>query len=231
MPAVNLLLFVVLPYAAVAVAVVATFERYRRRPYSVTSHSSQFLENRQHFWGIVPFHYGLLPVLIGHAIAFALPGVLLAWNASPTRLYVLEAIGLILGLLATAGLAALVLRRAAGERLRPFTTRLDWMVYALLLVQLASGVYIALAHSWGSSWFAAAATPYLWSLVRLQPDTTLIGAMPLPVKAHVAAAFMLVAVFPFSRLVHVLAVPNAYLWRRPQVVRWRRGTARAAGDL
>ncbi|MFQ6610595.1 MAG: respiratory nitrate reductase subunit gamma [Fidelibacterota bacterium] len=26
--------------------------------------------------------------------------------------------------------------------------------------------------------------------------------------------------FPFSRLVHVLVVPNPYLWRRPQLVRW-----------
>jgi nitrate reductase gamma subunit len=228
---VNLPLFVVLPYVAVVIAIVATVERYRRRPYSVSSQSSQFLENRQHFWGTVPFHYGLLPVLIGHAVAFLLPGAVLAWNSNPTRLYVLEAVGLGLGLLATAGLAALVVRRASSARLRPLTERLDWLVYALLLVQLASGVYLALAHSWGSAWFASAAAPYLWSIVRLQPDTAIVAAMPLAVKVHIAAAFLLVAVFPFSRLVHVLAVPNAYLWRRPQVVRWRRGAPKPAGGL
>jgi nitrate reductase gamma subunit len=231
MPSTNLLLFATLPYVAIAVCIVATVERYRRRPYSVSSYSSQFLENRQHFWGAVPFHYGLIPVLVGHAVAFALPAALIAWNASARRLYVLEAVGLILGLLATVGLVALVLRRASAVRLRRVTTALDWLVYGLLLVQLASGVYVATAYSWGSTWFASAAAPYLWSLARLQPDTAFISAAPLGVKVHVTVAFLLLAVFPFSRLVHVLAVPNSYLWRRPQIVRWRRGRARVAGGL
>lgn len=226
----NALFFVLLPYVAVAIAIVATIERYRRRPYSVSSHSSQFLENRQHFWGIVPFHYGLIPVLVAHVAIFLIPGAILAWNAEPLRLYVLEALGLVFGLLATAGLAVLIARRATMASLRGLTAALDWIVYAVLFVQLASGVYIALAHSWGSSWFAATATPYLWSLVRLQPDITVMAVMPLAVKAHIACAFLLIAIFPFSRLVHVIAVPNSYLWRRPQVVRWRRGT-RAAGGL
>jgi nitrate reductase gamma subunit len=79
---------------------------------------------------------------------------------------------------------------------------------------------VAIRYPFGSSWFAAAATPYLWSLARLQPDVTLVAAMPLLVRLHIIGAWMLVAVFPFSRLVHILAVPNPYLWRPPQVVRW-----------
>ena len=231
LPSFDLLLFAVLPYVALVLAVVATVDRYRRRPYSCSSHSSQFLESRRHFWGIVPFHYGLIPVLLAHAIAFAVPGSVLAWNASPARLYALEVVGLVLGVLATAGFAVLLVRRAADARLRAVTPAFDAAVYALLLVQLASGVYVALAHSWGSSWFAAAAAPYLWSLVRLQPDLAFIAAMPVAVKIHVAAAFLLVAVFPFSRLVHVIAVPNAYLWRAPQVVRWRARASRTSGGL
>ena len=35
-----------------------------------------------------------------------------------------------------------------------------------------------------------------------------------------AGMFLLIAFFPFTRLVHVLVVPNMYLWRRTQVVRW-----------
>ncbi len=46
--------------------------------------------------------------------------------------------------------------------------------------------------------------------------------MPWLVKLHMGGAFALFAVFPFSRLVHILVVPNPYLWRRPQVVRWYR---------
>jgi nitrate reductase gamma subunit len=36
----------------------------------------------------------------------------------------------------------------------------------------------------------------------------------------VAGTWLLLALFPFSKLVHVLVVPNPYLWRAPQVVRW-----------
>ena len=36
-------------------------------------------------------------------------------------------------------------------------------------------------------------------------------------------AYALIAFFPFSRLVHILVVPNPYLWRKPQVVRWSYG--------
>jgi nitrate reductase gamma subunit len=35
-----------------------------------------------------------------------------------------------------------------------------------------------------------------------------------------ASAFAIVAYFPFTRLVHILVVPNPYLWRRTQVARW-----------
>jgi len=37
---------------------------------------------------------------------------------------------------------------------------------------------------------------------------------------HIINAFLLIGLFPFTRLVHILVVPNPYLWRSPQVVRW-----------
>jgi nitrate reductase gamma subunit len=44
--------------------------------------------------------------------------------------------------------------------------------------------------------------------------------MPWLVKLHILNAYLLILLFPFTRLVHVLVVPNPYLWRKPQVVRW-----------
>ena len=38
-------------------------------------------------------------------------------------------------------------------------------------------------------------------------------------------SFLLILFFPFTRLVHILVVPNPYLWRKPQVVRWYRRSA------
>jgi nitrate reductase gamma subunit len=220
MRALDALLFIVLPYAAVLLAIVGTAERYRRHAYSCTSHSSQFLENRLHFWALVPFHAGILLVLAGHAVAFLVPGAVLAWNAAPLRLLVLEVTALAGGLLALTGLALIVIRRLRIPPVRFATGALDWAVYGLLLVQIGGGVALALRYPWGSSWYAAAAAPYLWSLATLRPDAALVAVMPALVKLHIAAAWLLLALFPFSRLVHVLVVPNPYLWRAPQVVRW-----------
>jgi nitrate reductase gamma subunit len=228
--AVDLLLFVALPYAAVLLFAVGAVERYRRHPYSITSHSSQFFENRRHFWGFMPFHLGILTVLAAHLVWFLAPGVVQRWNQQPMRLYGLEVLVLTCGLAALAGYLAIGLRRSADPRLRLVTSVWDWVVYALLVSQIALGVLIAVRHSWGSAWFPAIAAPYLWSLVRFNPDIAAIAALPQLVRAHVVMAWLLVAVFPFSRLVHILAVPNPYLWRAPQVVRWRRGAAVSTGD-
>lgn len=217
----DLILFAVLPYVAVAVAAVGTIERYRRHARTVTSHSSQFLENRQHFWGIVPFHVGLLVVLVAHLAGALLPSVALRLGVQPVRLLVVEALLLAFGLLALFGAVVLVVRRAAVARVRMITGWLDVVVYLLLLAQIGSGVATAVLYPWGSGWYAAVGAPYLWSLVRLSPDLAIV-ATPLLVKVHVTGAWLLVAIFPFSRLVHVVAVPNQYLWRRPQVVRWYR---------
>jgi nitrate reductase gamma subunit len=40
------------------------------------------------------------------------------------------------------------------------------------------------------------------------------------VKLHIVCAYVMIAFFPFTRLVHALVVPNPYLWRKTQVVRW-----------
>lgn len=229
MPSLDLLLFAVLPYVAVTVAVVSTLERYARHGFSCTSMSSQFLENRLHFWAIVPFHAGLLIVLLGHLIMFAIPRGVLAWNAAPARLLVLEATALTGAVLAFVGFVAVIVRRLKIPATRRTTRPLDWLVYAVLIVQLATGTAVAVLYPWGSSWFASAATPYLWSLIALQPDTTMVTAMPLLVRAHIAGTWVLVALFAFSRLVHVIVVPNPYLWRPPQVIRWHRRAMPAAG--
>jgi nitrate reductase gamma subunit len=222
---IDLALYVLLPYVAIVVAAVATLERYRRHAYSCTSQSTQFFENRLHFWALVPFHAGVLVVIAGHVIAFLLPRTLLAWNAAPMRLYVLEAMALAAGLLTLAGFGAVIVRRVVEPSVRLYTHWIDWLVYVLLFAQFATGVVIAVRYTWGSSWYAAVGAPYIWSLLTLQPDTAPLAALPIVVRAHVAGTWLLLAVFPFSKLVHVLVVPNAYLWRPPQVVRWYRRPA------
>lgn len=214
------LLFAVLPYVALAIFFIVTIQRYRAQKFTYSSLSSQFLENEQHFWALVPFHYGVLVVLLGHIVAFLLPSCVLGWNGHPLRLYVLEISALIFGLLTTFGLMSILWRRLTNVKARTVTSAADWILYVLLTVQAITGVYVAVLYPWGSSWFAASATPYLWSILSLSPDINYVIAMPLMVKLHIVNACLVIGFFPFTRLVHILVIPNPYLWRKPQVVRW-----------
>jgi len=213
-------LFVALPYVCLFTFFLMTIYRYRMQSFSYSSLSSQFLENKHHFWAVVPFHYGILIVTAGHFIAFLIPRSLLAWNSVPWRLYVLEISALAFGILTIIGLIGIIVRRMSSSKVRMVTTPTDWILFAMLLVQTVSGVSIALFYPWGSSWFATNMTPYLWSIMQLAPDVSFVAAMPWLVKLHVVLAFLTIGFFPFTRLVHVLVIPNPYLWRKPQVVRW-----------
>jgi nitrate reductase gamma subunit len=226
----DALLFMVLPYVALFTFLLFTIHRYHTHRFSYSSLSSQFLENQEHFWGLVPFHYGILVVLGGHVVAFLIPRQILLWNSHPLRLYVLEITALVFGLLTLIGLLGAITRRLAFTKVRDVTSFMDWALYALLLVQVASGVYVAVFHGWGSSWFAASAAPYLWSLVLLHPDISYVAALPLAVKLHLVNGWVVIGLVPFTRLVHILVVPNPYLWRKPQVVRWYGHTVRRAAE-
>lgn len=223
------ILFGVLPYVAFAIFFLVSIHRYIWMPFTFSSLSSQFLENREHFWGMVPFHYGIIFVLTGHVVAFLIPQGVLLWNSQPLRLYVLEFSGLAFGLLAIVGLASAMVRRMTDRKARRVTSPLDWILLAMLLWQMSAGVYVALFHPWGSSWFAALASPYLWSLLKFNPNLGYIAALPAAVKTHIVGAYALIGLAPFTRLVHILVIPNPYLWRRPQVVRWYRRPGRVAG--
>ena len=213
-------LFVALPYVCFFTFLLMTIYRYREQSFSYSSLSSQFIENKHHFWAVVPFHYGILVVTAGHLVAFLIPRGILAWNSHPLRLYVLEVSALAFGMLTLIGLIGVIARRFSNHKIRVVTTVTDWVLFGMLLLQTISGVGIALFHPWGSAWFATNLSPYLWSIFSLNADASYVVAMPNLVKLHIVLAFLTIGFFPFTRLVHLLVIPNPYLWRKPQVVRW-----------
>lgn len=215
-------LFIGFPYAAVLIAVVVVTLRMTGRAFTVTSLSSQFLEGGQLFWGSNLWHFGVLGVLLGHLIGVVMPNQLLAWNARPVRLFILEATGLALALMALVGTVLLIWRRFSVAKVRVVTSRMDYAVLFFLLLQVASGIEIALRLRWGSSWYAANAAPYLYSLIKFQPRPEFILPLPWDARLHILNAFLLILLTPFSRLIHALPVPLPYYWRRPQLVIWNR---------
>ncbi len=220
MNALNTFFFVVFPYVAFIVFVVGAAYRYRQKSFTVSSLSSQFLEGRQLFWGVVPFHIGILVVFFGHLTAFLMPRTTLAWNSVPVRLIILEVTAFVFGVTILIGLAILTFRRLTNPRIRAVTTKMDLALGLLLLVQVVLGCWIALGYYWGASWFAAGLTPYLRSIVRLSPETGAVFTLPWVIKLHIIGAFAIVFMIPFTRLMHLIVAPLTYIVRPYQQVIW-----------
>jgi len=214
------ILLMVFPYLAVVIAVTISIYRYKTNKFSFSSLSSQFLESNELFWGSVPWHYGIITVLLGHFLGLLFPAELLAFNSVPVRLYILEGTGLIMGVLALVGVVLLMKRRMTNKRLMAVTSKMDRIVLFILLVQVLAGVGIAITYRWGSNWYAASMAPYLQSLFKLRPNLAYVAPMPWLVKFHIVNGFVIVLLIPFTRFMHFLVVPLQYPFRKWQIVLW-----------
>lgn len=213
-------LFAGLPYAAVALFVAGTVYRYRANAFSYSALSSQFLEGRGARLPLLLFHWGILALFVLHALAFLLPAAVVAWNSEPLRLLLHETLAFTFGLCVFIGMIGLLARRMLYPRLAAVTSRMDILIELLLLAQILLGLWIALGYRWGSTWFAADLSPYLWSIVKLDPRIEAVSALPLVIQLHIVGAFVMLGIVPFTRLVHFLVAPLHYTWRDYQQVVW-----------
>lgn len=219
----DLLLFAVFPYVASVLAIAVGIYRYFNDRFSFSSQSSQFLgTTRLPFSGSVLWHYAIIVVLVAHLIAFLLPSQWGDLVGVPIRLYVLEVTGWLLALVALAGLAWLIVQRLLNPRIFTATSAMDWVLLIVLVIQVAFGFWIAFSYRWGATWYARSVVPWLASLVTLDPQIQYVANFPWEIKVHILNAFLLLAITPFTRLVHLLSLPFQYLWRPYQVVIWNR---------
>ena len=217
----NSFIFVVLPYAALALLIFVTPYRYFSNRLTWSAYSTQFLERKTLFWGINPWHYGIIPVLAAHLIGIIAPGPMKAFLGNQQTLAAVESIGLALGLFALFGCVVLLLRRVNAPMLKKVTFTSDWVLLLLLAIQAGTGVYISIFMRWGSQWYLHTAVPYFWSLVTFTPQVDYLADFPLVLKIHAAGAFLIVALLPFTKLVHLLYNPSAFLTGPPILYRWR----------
>jgi nitrate reductase gamma subunit len=217
----NVFLFVVLPYVALVLLLFVTPYRYFSNRLTWSAYSTQFLEQKALYWGSIPWHYGILPVLIAHLLGVIAPGPMKAILANRQTLILLESVGLGLGLFALFGCLVLMVRRARTPLLKPVTSAADWVLLFLLAVQVATGVYLGLFMRWGSQWYLHTAVPYFHSLLVFNPQIGYVADFPLLFKLHAAGAFLIIALLPFTKLVHLLFLPIGFLMDPPILYRWR----------
>jgi len=217
----NNFIFIVLPYAALALCIVVTPYRFVTNRLTWSAYSTQFLEQKTLYWGINPWHYGIIPVLLAHFLGIVAPGPMKSFLGNQQTLIAVESLGLAMGLAALIGGLILLLRRANTPLLKRVNVCSDWVLLYLLTAQAATGVYIAVFMRWGSQWYLHTAVPYFYSLLTFTPQVEYMADFPLIFKLHAAGAFLIVALLPFTKLVHLLYLPVAFLRDPPILYKWR----------
>ncbi|MDE3070099.1 MAG: respiratory nitrate reductase subunit gamma [Acidobacteriota bacterium] len=221
------LLWVILPYLAVATFVVGTIWRYRTDQVHWTTRSTQLLESRSLKIASPLFHFGLLAVIGGHVIGILVPQSFTETLGIGESVYhhFSAIMGTLAGTAMLAGLALLIVRRAGNRRVRATTRTMDVTVLALLAVMVATGMWNTTVHNLieGGYDYRQTISPWFRGLALLAPDPSLAtaAAVPLSYQLHAIAGWLVFMVWPFSRLVHAWSVPLAYLRRAPIVYRSR----------
>lgn len=222
--------WIVLPYAAALLFVGGHVWRWRRGDLRAwTSRSSQLLEQRWLRIGSPLFHIGLLGVLGGHVIGILVPARATRAIGVSDHLYhgFSLAAGGAFGFLALAGILILTLRRLLVPAVRRAGRPVDLPVDLLLLVVIGLGMGETIGWQLGVGEYAYRATVSIWfrGLFMLHPDASLLSGAPWIYQAHTLSTFVLFALWPFSRLVHVWTAPVHYLARGAHIL--YRGTPAA----
>jgi len=231
MSAGEILLWVILPYLAIATFIVGTWWRYKTDQFGWTSQSTQLFEHKILGWAGPAFHYGALGAVGGHVIGLLIPKSFtetLGVSESAYRWFSAIA-GAITGAVCVVGFLGLAYRRATNDRVRRTTSRTDLLVYFLLAVLIALGCWLTFAHNLLTNNpydYRDSISEWWRSLFVLQPDVDAASGADTIYQVHAIVAWAFWALFPFSRLVHAWSIPLQYLGR-PYILYRRRYPERA----
>lgn len=215
----------VLPYAVLVLFAAGTVWRFRYDRFGITTRSSQLHESRLLRVAGPVFHVGLLFVVGGHLLGLAVPESWTERAHLSEALYrlVALAVGGTAGVAATAGLGVLVWRRLRVRAVRRSTRRDDRLLYPVLAATLLAGLVPTLLGPATTDYdYRLGVSVWFRSLFRLDPQVAAMAHAPWLFQAHVLFGMALFALWPFSRLVHALALPLGYAVR-PYIVYRSRG--------
>lgn len=216
-------LYGVFPYIAMGVFIVGLIWRFRYDEFGWTTRSSQLYEAKLLRIGGPMFHFGILMAVGGHALGLIIPKSFTD-RFIPEHTYHMIAVagGMTAGILVTIGFLILLFRRRTVKTVFNATTPSDKLMYAVLAAVIAVGMWntISTATGWGlPEGFTYRDNVSIWfrSIFTFQPNPGALEGIPLQFQLHALLAFVLLIIFPFTRLVHMLSVPVKYLVR-PYIV-------------
>jgi nitrate reductase gamma subunit len=224
-------LWIIVAYVAIAIFIGGHVWRYRYDKFGWTTRSSQLYENRLLRLGSPLFHFGILFVTLGHVGGILVPESATEKAGVSEHAYHVSAVslGTVSGVMTLSGIAILIYRRRTTGPVFSATTRNDKGMYVLLVATLLAGLTTTvLGNLTGHPHdYRLSVAPYFRSVFYFHPHTDLIADAPVGFQIHVMLAWVLFAVWPFTRLVHVFSAPLGYLTRPYIVYRSRDLTAGA----
>ena len=208
----DFFLWVALPYLCLATFVVGHVWRYRRDQYGWTARSTQLLERRLLMAGSLLFHFGILAAIGGHVLGILVPR---SWT---------EAVGISDDALpldrrrrrhrsperrsspASRSSSTAALRIA---RVRATTTRSDLVLYPVLAARSCSGCSRPSGAPRVDRYaYRETVSPWFRGIFTFHPHAALMANASFVFQAHAVTAWLLLAIWPFTRLVHAWSVPR-----------------------
>ncbi len=212
-------LWAVFPYLALAVFVVGLIWRYKYDKFGWTTRSSQLYESKLLRIGSPLFHFGILLALVGHLMGLIIPK---SWTdlVMDQHAYHLLAVGggIVSGVMICVGFIILVFRRRTVKTVFNATTVNDKVMYLVLGLVIAFGMWNTISTAVSDHYnYREGVSPWFRSIFTFQPNVELMANAPFQFQAHAFLAFLLILIWPFTRLVHVFSAPVGYLVR-PYIV-------------
>ncbi|MGP6173452.1 respiratory nitrate reductase subunit gamma [Corynebacterium sp. A21] len=234
MPSYEIFLWVAFPWLCITAFAIGMFWRWRSDQFGWTTHSSQIYESRLLRLSSPLFHWGMVFVIVGHLMGLAIPK---SWTQavgiSDAFYHVIATYpGALAAIAVVLGLAGLLYRRIVNRSVFLATSRSDKVMYLFLSAAILSGTIATISlqlfggpHGYD---YRETISPWLRQLLIFNAQPELMAEVPWQFKVHVISGFSLMALWPFTRLVHAFSAPVGYVTRPYVVYRSRDISARPA---
>lgn len=220
----DVFLWVIFPYIALTIFVLGHIYRYNTDQFGWSAKSSEFLQKDNLLkWGSLLFHYGIIFVFFGHVAGVLIPKGFYDVIGITDHMYHFGAVwfGGLAGVAAVVGGFLLTIRRITKPRVARNSAKIDLLTLLWLGVVVVVGFTNTVGYtaSGGEFDYRLAIGPWFRGILTFRPFPELMAAAPIGFKLHVFTAFLLFALWPFTRLVHVWSLPLEYLTRKYVVFR------------
>ncbi len=209
------------PYLCLAIMTFGLIWRFIATPGEWNARSSELFAKRELGLGSYIFHFAIILAFFGHVLGLLTPQGLLDALGFSLKDHVAVAgfFGRIIAPAVLLGLGLLLWRRISHEPVWKTTVPMDVVVILLIMFQAVCGGFQDYLHEHFDVFDSIA--PWIRGVLFFNPRPELMLNAPLYLKLHVVFGLGLMALIPYSRLVHFFSVPVTF-FVRPLIVYRRR---------